>query len=144
MKEAAASDQRNTPLPEPTDARRQMQRRILYHALQNLSSNVGTTLMKGSAFMIIRQLKEKQFNSLHNSLMMKAHAEPLEASYTVNMAINGAEYAVKVRPEHHNKMAMLQALRIYREEYGPNFELITRGNILSSLPEILIYQGVTQ
>lgn len=94
--------------------------------------------------MIIRQLKEKQFEYLHNALMMKAHAEPLEASYTVKMTINGAEYAVKVQPERHNKMAVLQALRIVREEYGPNFELITKGNILSSLLEILIYQGVSQ
>lgn len=94
--------------------------------------------------MIIRQLKATQFETLHNALMMKAHAEPLEACYTVNMTINGAEYIVKVQPERHNKMAVLQALRIFREEYGPNFELITRGNILSSLLEILIYQGVSQ
>ncbi len=94
--------------------------------------------------MIIRQLKEKQFEHLHNTLMMKAHAEPLEASYTVKMTINGAEYAVKVQPERHNKIAVLQALRIFREEYGPNFALITKGKILSSLLEILIYQGVSQ
>lgn len=94
--------------------------------------------------MIIRQLKEKQFESLHHSLMMKAHAEPLEASYTVNMTINDAEYAVKVQPERHNKIAVLHALRIHREEYGPNFELITKGNVLSSLLEILLYQGVSR
>ena len=68
--------------------------------------------LKGSVFMIIRQLKETQFEHLHNALIMKAHAEPLDASYTVNMTINGAEYAVKVQPEQHNKMAVLQALRI--------------------------------
>lgn len=101
-------------------------------------------IVKGSIFMIIRQLKEKQFEQLHNILMMKAHAEPLEASYTVKMTINGAEYAVKVQPERHNKIAVLQALRIFREEYGPNFALITKGKILSSLLEILIYQGVSQ
>ena len=94
--------------------------------------------------MIIRQLKGKQYESLHSALMTKAHAEPLEASYTVNMKINGAEYAVKVQPERHNKMAVLQALRIYREECGPNFELITKGSLLSSLLEILICQGVGQ
>lgn len=91
--------------------------------------------------MIIRQLKETQFEHLHNALIMKAHAEPLDASYTVNMTINGAEYAVKVQPEQHNKMAVLQALHIFREEYGPNFELITNGTVLSALLEILIYQG---
>ncbi|MEM5795439.1 MAG: hypothetical protein AAGU23_04105 [Bacillota bacterium] len=94
--------------------------------------------------MVIRQLKERQFEYLHHSLMMKAHAEPLEASYTVKMTINGAEYAVKVQPERHNKVAVLQALRIYREEYGPNFELITKETVLSSLLELLIYQGASQ
>lgn len=101
-------------------------------------------ILKGSAFMIIRQLKEKQFEHLHNALMMKAHAEPLEASYTVNMTINGAEYALKVQPERHNKMAVLQALRIFREEYGPNFELIEQPGVLSAFLEILIYQGGSQ
>lgn len=94
--------------------------------------------------MIIRQLKEEQFERLHNALMRKAHAEPLEASYTVNMTVNGAEYAVKVQPERHNRLAVLQALRICREEYGPSFELITNGAILSSLLELLIYQEVSQ
>ena len=92
--------------------------------------------------MIIRQLKKDQFESLHSSLIRKARSEPLEASYTVTMTINGAEYAVKVQPEPHNKIAILQALRIYREEHVPNFELITQGNVLSSLLELLIYQGV--
>ena len=46
--------------------------------------------------MIIRQLKKDQFESLHSSLIRKARSEPLEASYTVTMTINGAEYAVKV------------------------------------------------
>lgn len=72
--------------------------------------------------------------------MQKTHAEPLDASYTVDMKINGAEYALKVQPEYNFKIAVLQALRIYRDEDGPNFQLITEGNILSSLLEILIYQ----
>lgn len=76
--------------------------------------------------------------------MKEAHAKPLDASYTVNMKINDAEYAVRVQPERNNKMAVLQALRIYREECDPNFELITQGNLLSSFLEILIYQGMNQ
>ncbi len=92
--------------------------------------------------MIIRQLKPRQFEYLHRDLMKRAHAEPLEASYTVNMVISGVEYAIRIQPEAHFRMAILQAFRIDRDEDGPNFELITRGNILSSLLEILIYQGV--
>lgn len=94
--------------------------------------------------MIIRQLNKKQYEQFHHSLKMESHAEPLEASYTVSMTINGAEYAVKIQPERHHKMVVLQALRIYREAYGPRFELITKGILLSSLLEILLYQGVVQ
>ena len=92
--------------------------------------------------MIIRQLTEKQFVHLHNALKRKAPADPLEASHPVKITINGVEYIVKVQPERHNKVAVLQALRIVREEYGLTFELITKGNILSWLLEILVYQGV--
>ena len=92
--------------------------------------------------MIIRQLKPIQFKHLHEDLIKKAHAEPLEASYTVKMVISGVEYAIKMQPETHCRMAILQAFRIDRDEDGPNFELITRGNVLSSLLEMLIYQGV--
>ncbi|MPN37690.1 hypothetical protein SDC9_185210 [bioreactor metagenome] len=58
------------------------------------------------------------------------------------MTVNGMEYALRIQPETHCRMAVLQALRIEREKDTPQFELITSGNILSSLLEILIYQGV--
>ncbi|MCC8122298.1 MAG: hypothetical protein LIO58_01985 [Oscillospiraceae bacterium] len=92
--------------------------------------------------MVIRTLKEEQYQALCNALKMKAYAAPLEASYAVSITINGAEYAVKVQPERRNKMAVLQALRVYWEDSGPKYELITRGSVLSALLEILIDQGV--
>ena len=92
--------------------------------------------------MIIRQLKQKQYEQLHNDLLRKAHTKPLEASYTVIMKINGTEYSLKIQPEPHCRMAVLQACRVCRDEYSPDFELITNGNILLSLLELLIYQGV--
>ena len=92
--------------------------------------------------MIIRQLKPIQFEYLHRNLVKEAHADPFEASYTVNMTINDVEYTVRIQPETHCRVAILQAFRIDRDEDGPNFELTTKGNILSSLLEILIYQGM--
>jgi hypothetical protein len=91
--------------------------------------------------MIIRQLKPRQYECLHMELMKKAHTEPMEASYTVSMTMNGVEYAVRIQPETRFRMAILQACKIDRENH-PKFELITKGNMLSSLLEILIYQGV--
>lgn len=92
--------------------------------------------------MIIRELKQWQYEHLNKALIERAHAEPLEACYTVNMQIDGVSYAMKIQPERHCRIAILQAYRIDREEDGQNFELITSGNLLSSLLEILIYQGV--
>lgn len=94
------------------------------------------------SLMIIRKLKQMEYEKLNKALIERAHAEPLEACYTVNMQIDGVSYAMKIQPERHCRMAILQAYRIDREEDGPNFELITRGNLLSALLETLIYQGV--
>ncbi|WP_343377313.1 hypothetical protein [Ligaoa zhengdingensis] len=38
-------------------------------------------------------------------------------------------------------MAVLQALRVFRDGCPPHFELITRSNLLSALLEILVHQG---
>lgn len=92
--------------------------------------------------MIIRQLKEHHYERLNNALLKKGRTQPLDASYTVDIHINGVEYEVKIQPESRNRIAVLQAFRIDRDEYGPNFELITRSNLLSSFLEILIYQGL--
>ncbi|SHH95367.1 hypothetical protein SAMN02745823_01649 [Sporobacter termitidis DSM 10068] len=94
--------------------------------------------------MIIRQLKQEQYECFHNYLRHNAHAEPLDASYTMCVTVNDREYAVKLQPERHCKMAVLQAFRIDRGEAGPHFELITQGNLLSSFLEILIDQGADQ
>ena len=50
----------------------------------------------------------------------------------MNLAINSAEYAVSVQPDEGNRMAVLQALRVYREEDGMNFELIEQRGVLSA------------
>ncbi len=92
--------------------------------------------------MIIRQLKQNQYEHLHKYLRQNAHAASLDASYTVGIIINGTEYEMKVQPERHNKMAVLQALRVDRNEKRPDFELITQGNLLSSLFEIFIDQEI--
>ena len=92
--------------------------------------------------MIVRQLKAYQYEYLYRDLIETAHAEPLDASYTVRMQVGGTEYAVKLQPEAHNKIAVLQALSIVREKDGPSFALITQGGLLSALLEILLYQGI--
>lgn len=92
--------------------------------------------------MMTRILSESQYENLQHTLLMKARTEPLEASFTVSLKIDDKEYAVKLQPEQHHKVAVLQALQISRSADGPDFVLITQNNILSSLLEIILYQGI--
>lgn len=92
--------------------------------------------------MIVRQLKQSEFNYINKELIQKAHEIPLEAGYTVDMTINGVSYLVKLQTERHCKLAVLQALRISTEEDGQKSRLITAGALLSALLEILINQGI--
>ena len=93
--------------------------------------------------MIIRQLKPNQFEYLQKDLMKRAHAKPLEASYTVSMVISGVEYSISdTAGDITLEWQFYKHSGLTGVKNGPNFELITSGNILSSLLEILIYQGV--
>ena len=52
------------------------------------------------------------------------------------------EYAVRLQPERHNKIAVLQALQIDRQDDFPDFMLITNNRLLSSFLEILLVQVI--
>ncbi|WP_195983914.1 hypothetical protein [Clostridium sp. D33t1_170424_F3] len=69
--------------------------------------------------MTIRQSNESRFKWFHR--MEESHAAPLDAGYTVRLKINGAEYDVRLKPEDTRQIAVLQALRIDRDKYGPTF-----------------------
>lgn len=93
--------------------------------------------------MLHRVLKQEKFEEMNKSLRMKANPDPWEASYTVKLMVDGAEYAVKLQPERNQKMVILQALRVYRSENGIKYELITKNAVLSAILEILVYQGIS-
>lgn len=92
--------------------------------------------------MIIRELKAPKYESFCAFLNQKAAVLPLDASYTVTMKVNDVEYAVKLQPERHRKIAVLQALQIDRNDDCPNIRLITNNRLLSSFLEILLSQGI--
>lgn len=58
------------------------------------------------------------------------------------MHVDDWEYAVRIQPERHNKIAVLQALQIDRQDDCPNFGLITDSKLLSAFLEILLCQGI--
>lgn len=92
--------------------------------------------------MVIRQLEQKQYDRLCQDLLRGACTQPLDPSYTVTLHMDGQEYAVKLQPEADRQIAVLQALRVYREEDGPTFDLVTGSSTLSSLLELLLKTGV--
>ncbi len=92
--------------------------------------------------MIVRQLKAEKYERFQNQLIQKAQQNPLEASFNVTMKVDRKEYVLRIQPETKHKMVALQALVVDRDEYGHLHTLITDNKILSSLLELLIWQGV--
>lgn len=92
--------------------------------------------------MIIRQLKAEKYARFQDQLIKKAQQNPLEASFNVTMKVDQKEYVLRIQPETEHKMVALQALVVDRDEYGHLQTLITDNKILSSLLELLIWQGV--
>lgn len=90
--------------------------------------------------MVIRQLKPEQYDAFCNMLLQTAESTPLDASCTVRMYINSTEFAVKLQPEPHRRIAILQAYEVTRDADGSNFRLITSNGLLSSLLELLLDQ----
>lgn len=93
--------------------------------------------------MIVRQLKAEKYERFQNQLIQKAQQNPLEASFNVTMKVDRKEYVLRIQPETKHRLVALQALEVDRDdECGHLHMLITDNNILSSLLELLIWQGV--
>ncbi|MBC8547403.1 hypothetical protein H8711_10745 [Clostridiaceae bacterium NSJ-31] len=91
--------------------------------------------------MFVRQLKPKQYERFCAMLAQQAHADPMEASRTVGLRVGGVEYAMRVQTGSRRRVLVLQALRIQRGADGPRCALVTRGDLLDSLLEVLLDQA---
>ena len=92
--------------------------------------------------MIVRQLKADKYKYFQDQLIERAQQNPSEASFNVTVKVDTKEYILKIQPDNKNKIVALQALVVERDEYGHLHTLITDNKILSSLLELLIWQGV--
>lgn len=92
--------------------------------------------------MIVRQLKADKYKYFQDQLIERAQQNPFEASFNVTVKVDTKEYILKIQPDNKNKIVALQALVVERDEYGHLHTLITDNKILSSLLELLIWQGV--
>ncbi len=96
-------------------------------------------------FMVIRQLEAKRFTYFQNQLIRQAQQNPLDASFNVTITVNTKEYILKVQPDTKYRIAALQALEVDREEnLGQAHTLITNNQILASLLNLLLLQGIEQ
>lgn len=92
--------------------------------------------------MIIRQLKADKYERFQNQLIARAQQNPSEAGFDVTVKVDTKEYILKIQPDNRHTMVALQALMVDRDEQGHLHTLITDNKILSSLLELLIWQGV--
>ena len=93
--------------------------------------------------MIVRQLKAEKFDYFQNQLIKRAQQNPLEASFNVTVKVDRKEYVLRIQPENKHRVVALKALEVDRDEECVHLHmLITDNKILSSLLELLIWQGV--
>lgn len=81
--------------------------------------------------MIVRSLKQEQYDLLCRQLLETVPANPFDASRTVTMNVDGDSYALKLQPEKSYRIALLQAVRADRRHSPP--ELYPRHQSARSL-----------
>lgn len=95
--------------------------------------------------MVIRQLEAKRFTYFQNQLIQQAQQNPLDASFNVTIIVNAREYILKVQLDTKCRVAALQAWEVERENnLGQAHTLITNNQILASLLNLLLLQGIEQ
>ena len=87
--------------------------------------------------MVIRQLEPALYDRVYKHLMTTAYLHPMEVACTVILPAERGEYQVKILPEDHS-LAVLQAVRVYREPDYPWFVLITDTPTLSAFLDRLM------
>lgn len=90
--------------------------------------------------MVIRGIRKNLYEPLCKALLERAQLEPLSASFTVTMRIDGEELVLRLQPDSHHRLVILQALLIERQGGAPRVTLITDGPSLSAYLGILLEQ----
>lgn len=90
--------------------------------------------------MVIREIRKNRYEPLCKALLQRAQLEPLSASFSVTMRIDDEELVLRLQPDSHQRLVILQALLIERREGIPRTTLITDGPSLGAYLGILIEQ----
>lgn len=68
--------------------------------------------------MIVRTVKEKEYEALQQLLPRRAHTQPMDVTYTVDLTVDGVVYAMKLLVLNKRRVAVLQACRMDRGMAG--------------------------
>lgn len=89
--------------------------------------------------MIVRQLKAQQYEKMCRQLAARAKQASAEASFQVDMVVDGQKYRLKLQPETRHRMVALQALAVEGDMlHGQRVQLITDNKVISALLELFI------
>lgn len=103
---------------------------------------VVTKKLKGMCIMIMKELKYEEFEPLRQQLIKRAFQNPMEYNFNVDMTVDKIEYRLKVQPDNGYKIFLLQAFKVIRDEHRQVYEPIVKKSVLTSLLELLVWQGV--
>lgn len=96
--------------------------------------------------MTSRQFKTEKFEEFKTELQEYARSKPYCPIYETDVRLNGEKYTLFIQPDRNNRIYILYALWVGadKETGSVIYEIITKDAILSSLMEIIVYQGLAK
>lgn len=96
--------------------------------------------------MISRQFKAERFEEFKKELQEYGRSKPYCPIYETDICLNGEKYTLFIQPDRNNRVYILYALwtGIEKESGAASYEVITKGAILSSIMEMIAYQGLAK
>lgn len=92
--------------------------------------------------MVIRQIKEKEWEAVYENILNRGKAIPLSKQYDLTLTCNGTPFILRVQPETKRRILVLHALEVcgYTGNAESDYVLISENAFLLSLINIYLYQ----
>ncbi len=92
--------------------------------------------------MVIRQIKEKEWEAVYEKILKRGKAIPLSKQYDLTLTCNGTPFILRVQLEAKRRILVLQALEVcgYTGNAESDYVLISDNAFLLSLINIYLYQ----
>jgi hypothetical protein len=92
--------------------------------------------------MVLRQIKEKEWEDVYENILNRGKAIPLSKQYDLTLTCNGTPFILRVQLETKRRILVLQALEVcgYTGNAESDYVLISDNAFLLSLINIYLYQ----